>query len=418
MTTRNPSPDDTPPPATDPGGGRATGRRRLGAAAAVLGIALVGGAAALGGAAATGNLGGQDTTIVREVSDAPSATAEPTPVERAAEAELPPAAEDGAALSVQEVVRRVSPAVVEVLVGGTADPLAGVVDDVSALGSGFVIDQKGRILTNQHVVQDASTVTVRFSDNTVSKARVLGTDPSMDIAVLQAETLPEGIEPVALGRSADLEVGDPLIAIGNPLGQDRTVTTGIVSALKRTIEAPSTDPITNVIQTDAAINSGNSGGPLFDDQGRVVGINSQIQSRSGGSDGIGFAVPIDAVRPVAESIIATGEPHHAWLGIRGQPLTPALAERLGLGERGGVAVVEVVDGSPADDAGIVASTSGPDAVVPEGADVIVAVAGRPVEDMADVTQQVSGRRVGERLAITVLRDGQEVERSVTLGDRP
>jgi S1-C subfamily serine protease len=259
---------------------------------------------------------------------------------------------------------------------------------------------------------------VRFSDNTVSEARVLGADPSMDIAVLQAETLPEGIEPVALGRSADLEVGDPLIAIGNPLGQDRTVTTGIVSALKRTIEAPSTDPISNVIQTDAAINSGNSGGPLFDDQGRVVGINSQIQTRSGGSDGIGFAVPIDAVRPVAEAIIETGEPQHAWLGIRGQPLTPALAERLGLGERGGVAVVEVVEGSPADDAGMVASTSGPDAVVPEGADVIVEVAGRPVEDMADVTQAVSGRRVGERLAITVLRDGREVERSVTLGDRP
>jgi S1-C subfamily serine protease len=308
--------------------------------------------------------------------------------------------------------------VVEVLVGGTPDPLAGVVDDVRALGSGFVIDDQGRILTNQHVVEDASTVTVRFSDNTVSEAKVLGTDPSMDIAVLQAEDVPEGIAPVALGRSADLEVGDPLIAIGNPLGQDRTVTTGIVSALKRTIEAPSTDPISNVIQTDAAINSGNSGGPLFDEQGRVVGINSQIQSRSGGSDGIGFAVPIDAVRPVAESIIEHGRAEHAWLGIRGQPLTPALAARLGLGERRGVAVVEVVDGSPADDAGMVASANGVDAVVPEGADVIVRIGGHGVQDMADVTQEVSGRRVGERLTITVLRDGREVERTVTLGDRP
>ena len=189
-------------------------------------------------------------------------------------------------------------------------------------------------------------------------------------------------------------MGDAVIAIGNPFGLERTATTGIVSALKRIITAPNGFEIQNVIQTDAAINEGNSGGPLLDAAGRVIGINSQIASESGGNNGVGFAVPIDTIRPVADSIIADGSAEHAWLGVTGRSVTPDIAAALKLGDARGVAVVATDDRGPAADAGLRAATSAPDADVPRGGDIIVAVDGREVEDMADVSRAVSVARRG------------------------
>ncbi len=365
--------------------------------------AVIGGAVALGGAAVTGNLGG-DTTIVRS---------DPTPLPAAVDPPVAAAAAegggDGGAPTVQSVVAASSPAVVTVTVG---DPGTG-----GRLGSGFLVDGRGRVLTNAHVIDDAKTADVTFEDGTEAEARVLGTDPSTDLAVLQVEEVPQGVRPLPLGRSTGLVVGDPVIAIGNPFGLDRTATTGIISALKRRITAPNGFEIQNVVQSDAAINQGNSGGPLLDARGHVLGINSQIASESGGSDGIGFAVPIDTIRPVADAIVATGEAEHAWLGVTGRQITPAVAEGLGDPDVRGVAVVGVDERGPASEAGVTAARDA-DADVPRGGDLIVAVDGRPVVDMADVSLAVSSKAVGARLQLTLQRDGDRRQVEVVLADRP
>ncbi len=370
--------------------------------------AVIGGVVALGGAAVTGNLGG-DTVVERTVDPTPLPAATTSAGAAAAAAEGDGAA--GAPLpAVQTVVAQASPAVVKVTTG---EATTG-----GRLGSGFLVDRRGRVLTNAHVVDDARTATVLFEDGTESEAEVLGSDESTDLAVLQVADVPAGTRPLQLGRSAGLVVGDPVIAIGNPFGLDRTATTGIISALKRSITAPNGFEIQNVVQTDAAINQGNSGGPLLDGRGRVLGINSQIATESGGSDGIGFAVPIDTIRPVADAIIATGEPRHAWLGVTGRQITPAVARGLGDPDVRGVAVVGVDERGPAGDAGLRAATTAPDAEVPRGGDLIVAVDGRPVEDMADVSLAVSSRAVGDRVTLTVQRDGATRRLDIVLADRP
>ena len=423
---QNPYPptETTRPIAAEP----APRRSRIRRAALPLAAAIVGGAVALGGAAVTGNLGGGDTTIIREPSAQQAALPADDgerPEETAAASEAPAGATE--ALSVQEIVRRTSPAVVEVTVGGRIDPLQGRVLNQRALGSGFVIDDSGHILTNQHVVAGFDTAAVTFEDGSVLEAEVLGQDDSTDVAVLRVEALPPGVTPVSLGSSADLHTGDGVVALGNPLGQDRTATTGIVSALERNLDAPDGETvIQNAIQTDAAINQGNSGGPLFDLAARVIGINSQIATRGGGSDGIGFAVPIDTVRPVAQSIIETGEPQHAWMGISGLPLNPALAEALDLGDQRGVILNRVGPDSPAGRAGLVqapdpgeSEREGGDIVrAVRGADIMVEVDGTEIEDMADVSRAVSSRRVGDEISVTVLREGEREQITFALGDRP
>jgi len=374
--------------------------RRIGALAVP---AVVGAGVALGVVGATVGFGG-DTTIIRESS--PGITAAPAASAAVAEAE-----DDGPAdaRSVSEIVRRESPAVVLIEAGGA--------DGQGGLGSGFLIDRDGHVLTNAHVVEDSKTTTVTFSDGTERTARILGVDTSTDLAVLKIPRVPEGIQPVRLGSSGALVVGQDVVAIGNPYGLERTATTGIVSALERTIEAPNGFAIQNAIQTDAAINQGNSGGPLFDRAGRVIGMNTQIASQNGGNVGLGFAVPIDTIAPIAQSVIKDGTPKHAWIGITGRELTPALAGKLGLEGRRGVLVAEVADGGAAKAAGIVAARDG-DAEVPRGADLIIAVNGTPVEDMADVSRAVASRTVGERISVTVLRDGEERTVQMTLRDRP
>ena len=397
-----PAVPDGAPPAAETAGARRGPRPAL----ALGGAALVGALAALGVVAATGNLGGdnvRETVIVREAARLPVDEGPPpaTPA--------PAPAEGGGAEVVGDLtglVSRAAPGVVLVTAGA------------GRLGSGFLVDDRRRLLTNAHVIDDAETATLTFSDGTELDAEVLGTDESTDLAVLQTETIPAGARPLRLGRSDGLEVGVGVVAIGNPFGLERTATSGIVSATERVIRAPNSFAIQNAIQTDAAINEGNSGGPLLDLDGRVVGINSQIATadRGAGNVGIGFAVPIDTVRPVAESIIESGEARHAWVGITGGALTPDEAAKLGVTGRRGVAVLETDARGPARDAGLRAARDA-DGPAP-GADVIVRAGGNPVRDMADVSREVAKRRVGETLRLELLRDGRPVVVTITLADRP
>ncbi len=366
--------------------------------------AVVSAGVALGVLGVTGNLSGGFTTVwpgeggmLTTAASAPGAAAQVT--------EVPVSATD---LSVQELVKRESPAVVLI---NNETPQGG------SLGSGFLIDTAGHIITNAHVMDGATKTTVTFQDGTEKRGTVLGVDTSTDVAVLKIDQVPAGVTPVSLGKSGSLTVGQDVVAIGNPYGYSGTATTGIVSALKRTIASPSDFPIQNAIQTDAAINQGNSGGPLFDRAGRVIGINSQIASETGGNVGIGFAVPIDTVRPIVNSIIASGKAQHAWIGIQGGELTPALAQKLGLGTRRGVLVLGLDSRGPAKKGGLKAARD-TTASVPTGADLIVAINGTPVADMADVAEAVASRKVGDQITVTILRDGASQTVTLTLKDRP
>lgn len=390
--TNDPERGDAQPPASP--------LRRI---AALVLPAAIGAGVALGVVGATVGFGGDTTTIIREGGGTIVASA---PAESSRVAEAP---KSEGALSVTQLVKRESPAVVLVTMSGG--------EGGGGLGSGFLIDRRGHILTNAHVVDGGEQTSVTFSDGTVEKAKVLGIDNSTDLAVLKVAEVPTGVNPAPLGSSAGLLVGQEVVAIGNPYGLERTATTGIVSALKRSIESPNDFTIQNAIQTDAAINQGNSGGPLYDMAGRVVGMNTQIASQNGGNVGIGFAVPIDTIKPIAEAVINKGTVQHAWIGITGRELTPALAEKLGLEGRRGVLVTETMPGSAAREEGLDAADD-PKAEVPRGADLIVAVNGRRVVDMADVSQAIASRRVGEKVTITVLRDGQERTVTLTLKDRP
>ena len=395
--------DETDP--TTPDGGntppKPKGMKRAGAIALP---AVVGAVTALAVLAGTGQLGGGDTTIIRETASGVT-TSVSSARDAATQAE---SAVPSKGLSVAEVVKRESPAVVLI---------SNETKQGGSLGSGFLMDDTGHIVTNAHVVDGATKTTVTFEDGTQAKGTILGADKSADVAVVKIDKVPTGVSPVPLGNSGGLTVGQEVVAIGNPYGYSGTATTGIVSALKRAIQSPSGFTIQNAIQTDAAINQGNSGGPLFDRDGRVIGINSQIASENGGNVGIGFAVPIDTVRPIVASIIAGGTAQHAWIGIQGRELTPGLAQKLGLVGKRGVIVASLDDRGPANDAGMKAADSA-DAAVPKGGDLIVAVNGKPITDMADVSEAVASRKVGEQITVTVLRDGKSQTLTLTLKDRP
>jgi S1-C subfamily serine protease len=293
----------------------------------------------------------------------------------------------------------------------------------TATGSGFVIDEDGRIITNAHVVDGAEQIEVTLGDEGHSYgAELLGTDPSTDIAVIDVDAPADVLEPLALGDSSAVEVGDAAVAIGNPFGLDRTATAGIVSAVQREIRAPNGFVIQDAIQTDAPINPGNSGGPLLDGSGRVIGVNSQIESAGGqGNVGIGFAVPIDTAREIAGQLIDDGEVQHAFLGVSGADLTPEIAQVLNLDADGGALVQSVVGGSPAADAGIEAGNA--EVTVDgqplrAGGDVIVAADGKAVQDMGDVIAAVDAKQPGDEIELTLLRGGDERTVTVELGDRP
>jgi S1-C subfamily serine protease len=293
-----------------------------------------------------------------------------------------------------------------------------------ASGSGFVIDTEGHVLTNNHVVEGATKITVKLgSSNATHSAEVVGTDPASDIALLKVDAPADQLHPLALGDSSKVRVGDPVVAIGNPFGLDRTVTSGIVSALQRQIQAPNGFSISHVIQTDAAINPGNSGGPLIDAGGNVIGINSQIATGGGsnGNVGIGFAIPINTAREVANEIEKNGHVEHAFLGINGGTITPSLARAVNLPVSKGVLVAEVVKGGPADKAGLEGGSTEATiegARLQLGGDIITEVDGVPVTSMEDVIDAVNGKKPGDELELTVQRQGETKKITVTLGNRP
>jgi S1-C subfamily serine protease len=293
----------------------------------------------------------------------------------------------------------------------------------TASGSGFVIDDEGHILTNAHVVEGARNIQVTLGeDEDPVDAELVGKDTSTDVAVLEVDPDDSELHPLTLGSSSDLQVGDPVVAIGNPFGLERTVTTGIVSALQRQIDAPNGFTISDVIQTDAAINPGNSGGALLDQNGEVIGINSQIATAGGGgSVGVGFAVPIDTARDVANQILETGEVEHAFLGISGADVTPEIADALNLSVDEGALVQRVVADGPADQAGIQAgdqevAVAGQQLVA--GGDVITAVDGEPVSGMDDVIAAVNTKQAGDEVTLQIERDGESQDVTVELGERP
>ena len=312
----------------------------------------------------------------------------------------------------------------------------------AAVGSGFVIDKQGHIVTNNHVVSDAVRVTVTFSDGTVYKANVTGTDPFSDIAVLavQGNITQEKLVPLPLGNSSAIAVGDQVAAIGNPFGLTGSFTTGVVSGLGRVLpsqvpnngsQAINTSPafsIPNIIQTDAVINPGNSGGPLLDMKGEVIGMNTAILSLSSTASfsGVGLAVPSNSIRTIAPALIMNGTYTHPWLGISGTDVTPEIATRLGLKEAKGVLIVDIANDSPADKAGLrggdipvsnIPGTLGQQLRL--GGDIIMKIDGRDIKKIDDLLSYVeSGKKVGDSITLTVMRDGKMTDINLVLGARP
>jgi putative serine protease PepD len=312
----------------------------------------------------------------------------------------PAAAADG--LSVATIYERTHEGVVEIMA-----PAGG--GGQSAQGSGFVYDEEGNIVTNQHVVDGAASITVRFSDGSTHPATLVGTDRSTDLAVIVVDAPASLLAPLRLGDSSALREGDPVVALGSPYGLEGTITSGIVSALHRQMTAPNNFTITDSIQTDAAINHGNSGGPLLDGSGLVIGVNAQIESESGGSDGVGFAIPSNTVRSIVAQLVETGQAEHAYLGVS---LVTVEA---------GVAIEAVVNGTPAAEAGLreATGTQTLDGVeVPTGGDVVVEFDGQEVSTSAELQSAVDAKRPGDKVSITVLRDGKPKTIEVTLGTRP
>jgi S1-C subfamily serine protease len=293
-------------------------------------------------------------------------------------------------------------------------------EQVGALGSGFVVDKQGDIVTNDHVVQGSSKIRVGFSSGASYPAEIVGADPSTDVAVVRVHAPSSVLAPLTFDDSANVQVGDSVYAIGNPFGLDRTMTGGIVSATGRDIESPNGLTIPKAIQTDAPINHGNSGGPLLDTSGRVVGVNAQIQ---GGTVnvGIGFAIPSDTAKSVAEQLIANGHAEHAWLGVQVATIDPNLTGVVRGLPSHGVIVAKVVKGSPAAKSGLVAAryrVAANGADVPAGGDAIVAVDGKSVETSAQLADAVAAHKPGDKLTLDVVRNGAHRTVEVTLGNVP
>ena len=328
---------------------------------------------------------------------------------------------DGA--SVREIYTRDGPGVVSVDVASSESGPGG--------GSGFVLDEEGHIITNQHVVDGAENVSIEFASGVREEAEIVGEDPSTDVAVVKVDAAEGLLEPLTLGDSSTVGVGEPVIAIGNPLDVGISVTTGIVSGIGRPIKAPNDYTIDDAVQTDAAINPGNSGGPLLDSRGTVIGVNAQIASESGGFEGVGFAVPIDTVKRVVEQLITTGEVVHGYIGVRmfsvGMGEVAAytglskerLADEYGLPPNGAI-VSEVTPGGPAAEAGI---EGGEDKEiegisVPLG-DIVTEIGGKPISSPDDLIEVVNSSEPGDELVLTVVTPNEEPRRvEVRVGVRP
>ncbi len=299
------------------------------------------------------------------------------------------------ALSVNEIYRRTYKGVVQIIVNSSQQTPFGGSQTQTAEGSGFVYDTNGDIVTNQHVVDGATSVSVTFWNGAKYKARVVGSDASTDVAVVKVDAPSTLLVPLVLGDSDKVQVGDGVVAIGSPFGLAETVTSGIISALHRQMTSPNGFAIENSIQTDAAINHGNSGGPLLDLQGHVIGVNSQIESDSGGNDGVGFAVPSNTVHSVVTQLLATGKAEHAYLGVAVQT-SPS----------GGAAVGTVRPGTPAAHASL------------RRGDVITAVGGQKISSVGELQAAIDSHKPGDTVTITYKRGGSTHTVRVTLGTRP
>jgi S1-C subfamily serine protease len=290
-------------------------------------------------------------------------------------------------------------------------------------GSGSIIDRRGYVLTNQHVVEDAVKVFVTLADESRIEGRVIGTDPENDLAVIQFDPADRDLTVIPMGESERLQVGQKVLAIGNPFGLDRTLTTGIISGLGRPLRARNDLVIQNMIQTDASINPGNSGGPLLDSQGRMIGINTMIYSPSGGSVGIGFAVPVDTARRVVPDLLEFGYVRRGWIDIVPRALFPQLVEYADLPVREGILISEVIPGGNADEAGLRGGSERRAVrygrtVIYLGGDIIVAVDDLPVESIANLYEALEDNRPGDTVEVEYIRNGSRRTTEVTLSERP
>jgi S1-C subfamily serine protease len=290
---------------------------------------------------------------------------------------------------------------------------------VEGAGSGFLIDNDGHILTNYHVVQGTQTIEVTLGDQTRFKAKLIGADSRNDIALIKIEPKDRKLAPLVLGDSRNLLVGQRVLAIGNPFGFQSTLTTGIVSSLGRTVQTSESTFIDEAIQTDAAINRGNSGGPLLNTRGEVIGINSAIYAPTGTTAGIGFAIPINTARRVADDLISQGRVRRATLGVEGRALWPGLAEALNMSVEKGILVERVTPGGPAALAGIRGGTKSVLAGLQElriGGDVLVAVDGKPITTQMDLNLLLNRARPGDTMKLTIYREGKQMDVPVKLGE--
>ena len=390
------------------------GTRILGRAAGLFAAALAGGAIALGGAAVFGTFDEESPTI-HVIGDDPG---QPAPI-------TPSTSPSGR--SINDIYRSAGPGVVQITSTTVVenDPVFdpfGVPQEQTALGSGFVIDKAGYIVTNFHVVQGAERVEVSFSNKRSMRASVVGSDASTDIALLKVGAKSRALAPLQLGNSDHVAVGDPVVAIGNPFGLERTVTAGIVSALQREITAPNSYTIDHVIQTDAPINSGNSGGPLLDAQGKVIGVNSQIATGGGGGNvGIGFAVPINTVKEVVAQLKEKGRVDRAHLGVSAVAITPQLARLVRLPVSRGLIVQTVQPGSGAAASGLRGGTTpaviaGNDYVL--GGDILVKADGVPVASIERLRDLVADKQPGDTMKLEIYRGEKKMTLSVKLGRQP
>ena len=379
--------------------------------------AVAGGAAALGGAALLGELGG-GTTIEQVKTSVPT---------------IPASFARTRTLTIHDVYRRAAPGVVQItstsLVSVPQDPFfpnpfQPQKEEQQSLGSGFVVDKAGHIVTNFHVVQGAKAVQVSFSNGENVKARIVGTDPSTDLAVLQVQAHSRALTPLVWGDSDAVQVGDSVVAIGNPFGYTRTVTSGIVSAVDRPLTAPNDFPIEHAIQTDAALNHGNSGGPLLDANGQVIGVNSQISTGNTGQQGnigIGFAIPSNSVRNVVGQIISNGRVEHASLGITGQQLTPTIARLFRLPVSHGVLVEKVSTAGGAANAHLRGASN--NVIVageswPLGGDIIVEAGGVPTDSMSKLIDVIQAHKPGDTIPLVIYRGDSRKTIEVKLGRQP
>jgi S1-C subfamily serine protease len=336
----------------------------------------------------------------------------------------------------QKIYADAAPSVVTILsiIGGD-----GGIDSAQGAGqgSGFVLNDQGEIATNAHVVTDAeeagqsgpiqkaSQVYVEFGDRNQVPAEIVGFDPNADVALIKVD--PDGLDlkPIELGNSDEVEVGEPVAAIGSPFGEEQSLSVGVVSATDRSIDSLTKFKIDGAIQTDASINPGNSGGPLIDSDGKVIGIDQQINTTSGGNEGVGFAVPINLVKSSLEQLREDGTAEYAYIGVSSQPLYPQLAEKLGIDAPTGALISKVVPDSPADKAGLQGADGGSDSEIEfqgrpyrTGGDVIVAVDGQKLETENDLSRLISQHQPGDKVTLQIIRDGDEQDVDVTLGARP